>query len=104
MIELILKNSALIAVAFASIGLEEAVIKPIAKKFIKRKILKYAPMAMNFLDEQMPRLLTQKDAQDMSILLKETLEGATGESWDEKEINELFEIYDPRITAEKHKS
>lgn len=102
--EFVIKNSFLIAVALFSIGLEEAVVKPVLKKIFQRKITKYAPLAMKFLDEQMPRLLTQKDAQDMNVLLKDTLELVTEESWNEKEINQFFKIYDPRITAERHRS
>lgn len=90
------------AIGFISIGVQEVVIKPIATRFIKKKILKYAPAAMQFLDEQMPRMIVQNSSEGINELLRSRLESITGEKWGDKEMNEMFEIYDPRITADKH--
>jgi hypothetical protein len=92
------------AIAFISIGIEEALIKPIAKRFVKKKIIKYAPVAMQFLDEQMPRMIVQNTGDGIGASLRKRLESITGESWEDKEIDEMFKIYDPRITADKHPS
>jgi hypothetical protein len=86
-------------ISFLSIGLQEAVIKPIAKSFFKRKIVKYAPVAMRFLDQEMTRMLAQDNGKQMEASLIEQLECLTGESWKKSEIDELFSLYDPRITA-----
>jgi hypothetical protein len=89
-------------IAFFILGVVEALIKPIAKTLIRKKILKYAPVAMSFLDEQMPRMIVENDSIQMRRFLKERLESLTGEGWDDKELDEMFKIYDPRITADKH--
>lgn len=89
-------------IGFLSIGLEEALIKPIAKSFFKRKILKYAPVAMNFLDRELAGMLSGKNGSQIESALVERLEGLTGESWKKQEIDELFLLYDPRITASKN--
>jgi hypothetical protein len=89
------------AVGFVAIGLDEALIKPIAKKFFKRRLLKYAPIAMQLLDEQMLGLLAHGSGSRIETLLTERLESLTGESWKKSEINELFSLYDPRITADR---
>lgn len=91
-------------VGFVSIGVREALVKPIATRFVKRKILKYAPAAMQFLDEQMPRMLVQSSSDGINELLRSRLQSVTGEEWGDKEINEMFRIYDPRITADRHPS
>lgn len=90
------------AIGFLSIGLQEAVIKPIAKSFFKRKLVKYAPIAMQFLDQEIAKMLAQGNSKQMEASLIERLESLTGESWNKNEINELFSLYDPRITASKH--
>jgi hypothetical protein len=101
MIKLILENISSVGIAFVLLGIEEALIKPIAKKFIKRKIIKHAPVAMEFLDEKMPGAFSRYGARDINLQLRERLESVTGESWDDKEIDQFFSLYDPRITANK---
>jgi hypothetical protein len=100
-IELLAGNISSLALAFLFLGVQEALIKPIAKTILKRKIVKHAPAAMQFLDEKMPGAFSRYNARDLNIQLKERLELITGESWGEKEIDEMFKIYDPRINANK---
>jgi hypothetical protein len=49
-------------------------------------------------------MIIQNDSETMEALLTERLELVTGESWKKSEIDELFSIYDARITADKHLS
>jgi hypothetical protein len=100
-IELLVRNISSLALALLLLGIQEALIKPIAKTILKKKIIKYAPVAMQFLDEKMPGAFSRYNARDLNIQLKERLELITGESWGEKEIDEMFKIYDPRINANK---
>jgi hypothetical protein len=100
-IELLARNISSLALAFLLLGIQEALIKPIAKTILKKKIIKHAPAAMQFLDEKMPGAFSRYNARDLNIQLKERLELITGESWGEKEIDEMFKIYDPRINANK---
>jgi hypothetical protein len=101
MIEFAIQNLTSIFLAFILLGVQEAIIKPIAKTLIKRKIIKYAPAAMQYLDERVPAVFSRYNSKEMSYQLKARLESITGESWKDSEINEMFKIYDPRITADK---
>jgi hypothetical protein len=101
MIESSVQWLTLAVIGFLSIGLQEAVVKPIAKSFLKRKIIRYAPAAMRFLDQEMAGMLAQDNGGQMEASLIEQLEFLTGESWKKSEIDELFSLYDPRITADR---
>jgi hypothetical protein len=101
MIKVFLENLSSIAIAFVLLGIEEALIKPVAKRFMKRKIAKHAPAAMQFLDEIIPGAFSRYNANDLNLQLRQRLESVTGESWGEKEVNEMFRIYDPRINVNK---
>jgi hypothetical protein len=101
MIEFAIQNLTSVLLAFILLGVQEAIIKPIAKTLIKRKIIKYAPAAMQYLDERVPAAFSRYNSKEMSYQLKARLESITGESWKDNEINEMFKIYDPRITADK---
>jgi hypothetical protein len=68
---------------------------------MKRKIAKHAPAAMQFLDEIIPGAFSRYNANDLNLQLRQRLESVTGESWGEKEVNEMFRIYDPRINVNK---
>jgi hypothetical protein len=91
-----------LAVAFLMMGAIEAVIKPIAKRFVQRRLLAVAPAVLALLDQQMPQLLGQLNGEQLELVVRRKLESLTGESWSEKEISQLFELYDPRITANQH--
>lgn len=95
-------GSLFLILQFLLIGIEKAFIEPIAKRFIQRKTIKYAPIAMNFLDKRMPEMMQKRATrQEMEDSLRDWLEEKTGESWGaKKDIDEMFSIYDARITAD----
>jgi hypothetical protein len=88
------------AIAFLLLGITEAVIKPIAKQWIKRKIIKFAPVAFEILDKEMPELLKAYNGKQLEQVVRAKLETLTGESWSDSDIDEVFKLYDPRITAD----
>jgi hypothetical protein len=88
-------------VGFLMLGVTEAVIKPIAKRFIRRKILKYAPVAMDVLDKQLPRLLGTYSGKELEQIVSYKLEELTGEPWDKAELDQIFGLFDVRITADR---
>jgi hypothetical protein len=90
--------------AFLILGFAEAVVKPIAKRFVQRKILKYSPIVLEAIDKQMPQLLGAYDGKELEQVVKTKLEGLTGESWNQDELEEVFKIFDIRITADRTKS
>ena len=47
-----------LAIVFLGLGITEAVIKPLAKRFVQRRILKAAPAILREVDRHLPELLT----------------------------------------------
>jgi hypothetical protein len=90
-----------LAIAFLTLGLVEAVVKPIAKRFMQRRLLQHAPTLLRFLDGQMPSLLQAYRGQELEQVLRTQLEKLTGESWAGESLDALFQLYDPRITADR---
>jgi hypothetical protein len=90
-----------VALGFLTLGLIEAVVKPIAKRFVQRKVLKYAPTLFEYLDKQMPRLLGQYDGKELEQIVNAKLEELTGETWSKAELDQVFGIFDVRITADR---
>lgn len=86
---------------FIAIGLTAAIITPIAKRVVKRRLIRLAPTAMDILDREMPQLFGNRSGQELTDMLRTKLETLTGESWSDTDLNQVFELYDPRITADK---
>lgn len=86
---------------FLTLGFTEAVIKPVAKQWVRRRVIKYAPMVLEILDKQMPELLKAYDGKQLEQVVRSKLESLTGETWSKEELDEVFRMYDPRITADK---
>lgn len=87
--------------AFLMLGFMEAVVKPIAKRFIQRKILKYSPIALEALDKQLPQLLGKYSGAELEQIIKTKLEDLTGETWNKDELDQVFGVFDIRITADR---
>lgn len=90
-----------LAIGFLAMGLVEALIKPIAKTFVQRRLLRHAPTLLTFLDHQMPTLLQVYRGAELEQVLRTQLEKLTGESWEGANLDPLFRLYDPRITADR---
>lgn len=90
-----------LTIAFLALGVVEALIKPIAKTFVQGRLLKHAPVLLGFLDQQMPSLLEAYRGKELEQVLRSQLEKLTGESWAGESLDPLFELYDPRVTADR---
>jgi hypothetical protein len=86
---------------FLMLGFMEAVVKPIAKKLVQRKILKYSPIALKYLDAQLPQLLGERTGPELEQIVGAKLEELTGESWNKAELDSVFKIFDIRIAADQ---
>lgn len=86
---------------FLAMGLIEALIKPAAKRFMQRRLMRWAPTLLTFLDHQMPSLLQAYRGAELEQVLRTQLESLTGESWAGQSLDPLFRLYDPRITADR---
>lgn len=90
-----------LVISFLALGVAEALIKPIAKHFVQRRLLQHAPTLLRFMDQQMPSLLQAYRGQELEQVLRTQLEKLTGESWTGENLDPLFQLYDPRITADR---
>ena len=88
-------------IGFLALGLTEAVIKPLAKRWTQRRLMRWAPTLFNFLDHQMPSLLKAYRGAELEQVLRSQLEKLTGENLADQSLDPLFRLYDPRITADR---
>ena len=91
-----------LAVSFLLLGLVEALVKPLAKRWMQRRLLRYGPAALALLDRQLPTLFGQLDGPQLEAIVRHKLESLTGESWSDGDLDALFALYDPRFTATHH--
>lgn len=90
-----------VAIGFVALGMVEAVVKPIAKRFVRRKLLKYTPVLLEYLDRQMPQLLGRYSGAELEQIVNNKLEELTGETWNKAELDQVFKVFDIRITADR---
>ena len=88
---------------FVAIGLTAAIVTPIAKRVVKRKLIRWGPAAMELLDRELPHLFGRYSGTEITAMVRTRLETLTGESWSDADLNDVFQLYDPRITADKAK-
>jgi len=91
-----------LGVSFVLLGLLEALVKPLAKRWMRRRLLRYGPAALALLDRQLPQLFGQLDGSQLEAIVRHKLESLTGESWSDADLDALFALYDPRLTANHH--
>lgn len=89
-----------LAVAFLALGAVEAVVKPLARRFVQRRILAVAPMLFRQLDPLLPGLLQRSSGAELEQVVRQKLEALTGESWATDDLEPLFELFDPRAAAD----
>ena len=85
-----------LAIIFIGIGLTEAVVKPIAKRWIQRRILRAAPVILREVDRRLPELLTLPSGAALEARVRTIAEQVTGESWATDDLGPLFELFDLR--------
>ena len=90
-----------LGIAFLSIGFAEAVIKPLAKRFVERRIRAAAPVVLAELDRRLPELLLAGGREVIESFAKGELEAVTGQAVRQGDVERLFALFDPRVTAER---
>ena len=86
---------------FVLLGLVEAVIKPLAKRWVQRRILKAAPVILREVDRRLPELLTLPTGEALEARVRTIAEEVTGESWATDDLGPLFELFDLRRTVSR---
>jgi hypothetical protein len=90
-----------LAIAFLSIGFAEAVVKPLAKRFVERRIQAAAPIVLAELDRRLPELLETGGRKAIEGLVASQLEAATGQAVRQGDVERIFELFDLRIAGER---
>lgn len=84
------------AALFLTLGVTEAVIKPVAKRVVQRRILNAAPAILRAIDARLPELLTLPTGEALEAQVRSIAEEVTGESWADDDMGPLFELFDLR--------
>jgi hypothetical protein len=84
------------ALVFLTLGLTEAVSKPLAKRWVQRRLLAAAPAILREVDRRLPELIQLPTGEALEARVRELAEQATGESWSPRELDELFSLFDLR--------
>jgi len=90
-----------LAIIFIGIGLTEAVVKPIAKRWIQRRILRAAPVILREVDRRLPELLTLPTGAALESRVRTIAEQVTGESWATDDLGPLFTLFDLRRVVQR---
>lgn len=81
------------------LGVTEAVIKPLAKRWVQRRLLAAAPAVLRQIDAVLPELVLTCTGPELEAAVRAAFEQATGESWAHENLNPFFELYDIRKAA-----
>lgn len=90
-----------IIAAFLVLGAVEAVVKPIARQFVRRRVMKHAPAVLERLDFALPELVRDLNGAQLEDHVRGVLEELTGESWANADVEPVFRLFDPRVTADR---
>ena len=89
-----------LTLAFLALGVIEALVKPLARRFVQRRILAVAPVLFRQLDPLLPALLQRCSGAELEQVVRRKLEALTGESWATDVLAPLFALFDPRAAAD----
>lgn len=81
---------------FVGIGLSEAIVKPIAKRWMQRRILSAAPAILREVDRRLPELIILPTGQALEKHVQDIAEQVTGEKWSSQDLDPLFALFDLR--------
>lgn len=86
---------------FIGMGITEAILKPIAKRWVKRRIISVAPIVLKEIDKRLPELIQLSSGKDLEDQVRKIAEDATGESWKDTDLGPIFTLFDLRKAVEK---
>lgn len=89
-------------IAFLTMGITEAIIKPLAKALIDRQLRRAMPYIYQRLDNEMPSLLQVATPEVMSAHIASTIAQATGNPATARQIEQVVQFYDPIKAAARN--
>lgn len=90
-----------ICIAFLTLGILEAVIKPVAKKFVQGRILRHAPSVFEAIDPIMPGMINKFSGDEIEEIVRKQFESITGEDWSRVNLGPFWDLYDVRRAADR---
>lgn len=87
-----------LCISFTLLGIVEAVVKPAATYWVRKNIIKWAPLVFSYVDSIFPFLILHKNSEDLEKLVRAKFSELTGEDWSKVNLDYFWELYDPRIT------
>ena len=88
-------------VSFILLGFIEAVVKPAATYWVRRKLIKWSPFVLSYVDNIFPTLILNDSSKDLDKLVRTKFSELTGEDWSAVNLDYFWSLYDPRITLKK---
>jgi hypothetical protein len=85
---------------FLVLGLTEAFIKPLAKRWVQRRLLAATPAVLEKLDKALPQMTLNLTGAELESEVRSMFEQVTGEDWSQADMNPFFELFDIRIAAD----
>ena len=86
---------------FIGLGVTEAIVKPIAKRWVQRRVVQAAPLVLQKMDSILPELINMPDGLAVEEKVRAIAEEVTGESWDNIDVDLLFNLFDLRKAVNK---
>lgn len=86
---------------FIGLGITEAIVKPIAKRWVQRRVVQAAPAVLQKMDSILPELISLPDGIAVEAKVRAIAQEVTGENWDSVDIGPLFDLFDLRKAVTK---
>jgi hypothetical protein len=90
-----------LVISFILLGLVEAVIKPAATYWVRRKIIRWTPVVLSYVDLILPDFLLNSGPEDLDKLVRAKFSELTGNDWSNVNLDYFWQTYDPRVTLSK---
>ncbi len=87
---------------FLTLGFIEAVIKPIAKKWMQRRLLAAAPQVLKQLDQMLPSIVLSMNGASLDAYVRDLFQDATGEDWSQVDLEPFYALFDIRRAADNY--
>lgn len=87
-------------ISFLLLGLIEALIKPMARTFVRRRLVSVAPAVLERLDSSLPVVLGRASGEEIENYTRRVLYELTKEDWSNTNIEPLFQQFDIRRAAD----
>jgi hypothetical protein len=90
-----------LVISFILLGLVEVLIKPAAAYWVRRKLIRWTPLVLVYVDQVFPDLMAGNSSEDLEKLVRAKFSELTGTDWSDTDLDYFWKLYDPRVTLKK---